>query len=175
MIWIFGATLLILFIWAVSLRLTSDDLKYDQRHTVERAIVVLKQKGFARRAFVLRYVTSFRRTDSWWNTYVGHQDAYAATNFPFEVVTLYPEFFEVSVDDNERAVLLLHETYHLFGSGEEAALEGVWRNKQKLDWSAETYGKSKIWKDTRDLTMNKVPTLFQCGPGGHSDCTIEPE
>jgi hypothetical protein len=175
LIWILGATLLILLIWALSLHITSDDLTYDQRHTVHRAIAILKQKGFTRQALVLRYVTTFRRTDSWWNKYVGHQDAYAATNFPFEVVTLYPEFFEISVDDNERAVLLLHETYHLFGSGEEAALEGVWRNKQRLDWSAETHGHSKIWKDTRELTINKVPTLFQCDPGGHSDCTIEPD
>jgi hypothetical protein len=175
LIWILGATLLILLIWSLSLHITSDDLMYDQRNAVERAIAVLKQKGFAKQAFLLRYVTAFRRTDSWWNNYVGHQNAYAATNFPFEVVTLYPEFFEVSVDDNERAVLLLHESYHLFGSGEEAALEGVWRNKQRLDWSADKYGHSKVWKDTIELTMNKVPTLFQCGPDGHSDCTIAPD
>ena len=175
LIWILGATLLILIIWSLSLHITSDDLRYEQRHTVERAIAVLEQKGFARQAFVLRYLTSFRRTDSWWNYYVGHQDAYAATNFPFEVVTLYPEFFEKSVDDNERAVLLLHEAYHLFGSGEEAALEGVWRNKQRLDWSAERYGNSKVWKDTIELTMDKVPTLFQCGPDGQSDCTSKPD
>jgi hypothetical protein len=173
--WILGTTLLILLIFALSLHATSDQLEYDQRHAVQSAIALLEQKGFAERAFVLRYVTSFRRTDNWWNRYVGHQDAYAATNFPFEVVTLYPEFFVTSVDDNERAVLLLHETYHLFGSGEEAALEGVWRNKQKLGWSAETHGHSKVWRDTRELTMNKVPALFQCGPDGSSDCTNIPD
>ena len=103
--------------------------------------------------------------------YVGHHDAYAATNFPFEVLTLYPEFFQHSVDDNERAAILLHETYHLLGSGEQAALEGVWRNKQRLGWTAEKHSQTKVWINTRDLTMARVPNLFSCGQDGKSDCT----
>jgi hypothetical protein len=49
------------------------------------------------------------------HNYVGHQTAYAATNFPFAVVTLYPTFFKYAVDDIERATILLHESYHLLG------------------------------------------------------------
>jgi hypothetical protein len=50
----------------------------------------------------VRTVVSYRRTDNWWNQYVGHHAAYAATNFPFGVVTLYPAFFRYAVDDTER-------------------------------------------------------------------------
>ena len=44
------------------------------------------------------------------------------------------------MDDTERAAILLHESYHLFGSGEATALEGVWRDKQRLGWTADKYG-----------------------------------
>ena len=119
---------------------------------------------------MLRHFAHFRGTDNWWNRYMGHREAYAATNFPFEIVTLYPEFFDVSTDDNERAVILLHESYHLFGHGEAATLEGVWRNKSKLDWTAEKYEKTKVWKNTREATLSLVPELFRCGPDAQSDC-----
>jgi hypothetical protein len=170
LLWILSATLLLLFASYMSLLITSDDLGFDQRQIVQKAITILGQKGFAREAFVLDHLTIYRETDNWWNKYVGHHDAYAATNFPFEVVTLYPEFFEDAVDDNERAVILLHEAYHLFGSGEEAALEKTWRQKERLGWTADKYAQSRVWKNTRELTMNRVPTLFQCGPDSHSDC-----
>ena len=127
--WIVGTTLLILLVAYLSLLLTSNDLQFDQRHTVDAAIAVLKQNGFERQVFALNHLTRYRSTDSWWNGYVGHQNAYAATNFPFEVVTLYPEFFNTAVDDTERAAILLHESYHLYGSGEAAALESTWREK----------------------------------------------
>ena len=171
LLWILGATLFLLFSFYMSLRVTSDDLGYDQRQIVRRSVTILEQKGFAREATVLSTFTTYRDTDNWWNKYVGHRDAYAATNFPFEVLTLYPEFFADSADDDERAVILLHEAYHLFGSGEEAALEGVWRNKQRLGWTEEKYGQSRVWKNTKELTMNLVPQLFQCGPDRKSDCT----
>ncbi len=132
--------------------------------------MVLEQKGFGKEGFVLRNLVTYRETDNWWNTYLGHRDAYAATNFPFEVLTLYPEFFANSADDEERAAILLHEACHLFGSGEEAALEYVWRNKQRLGWTADKYSQSRVWNNTRDLTKNLVPKLFQCGPDGKSDC-----
>jgi len=154
----------------MSLLITSEDLGFDQRQIVQKAIAILGQKNFAREAFVLDHLTTYRETDNWWNRYVGHHDAYAATNFPFEVVTLYPEFFDVAVDDNERAVILLHEACHLFGSGEDAALEKTWRQKERLDWTADKYAQTRVWKNTRELTMNRVPTLFQCGPDGRSDC-----
>ena len=171
LLWVAGTTTLLLFIAYMSLLLTSDDLSYDQRQTVNAAIAMLEQNGFGKQAFVLNRLVRYRGTDNWWNRYVGHHDAYAATNFPFEVLTLYPEFFQHSVDDNERAAILLHEAYHLFGSGEEAALEGVWRNKQRLGWTVEKYSQTKVWINTRDLTMAQVPNLFSCGQDGKSDCT----
>lgn len=171
LLWILGATLFLLFAFYMSLRVTSQDLGYDQRQIVARSVAILAQKGFSREATALSTFTTYRSTDNWWNKYVGHRDAYAATNFPFEVLTLYPEFFAHSADDDERAVILLHEAQHLFGAGEEGALEHVWRNKQRLGWTEEKYGQTRVWINTKELTMNLVPQLFKCGPEGNSDCT----
>jgi hypothetical protein len=170
LLWILGATLFLLFASYMSLRVTSDDLGYEQRQIVQRGIAILEQRGFSSEALVLGTFTTYRSTDSWWNKFVGHRDAYAATNFPFEVLTLYPEFFADSFDDYERAAILLHEARHLFGSGEEAALEYVWRNKRRLGWTEEKYGQTKVWNNTKELTMSLVPNLFQCGPDSKSDC-----
>ncbi|HVQ38043.1 MAG TPA: hypothetical protein VMS31_10955 [Pyrinomonadaceae bacterium] len=171
LLWILGATLFFLFASYMSLRVTSDDLGSDQRQIVHRSVTILEQRGFGSEARLLNTLTSYRSTDNWWNRFVGHRDAYAATNFPFEVLTLYPEFFSDSADDLERAAILLHEARHLFGSGEEAALEFVWRNKRKLGWTEDKYGISKVWINTKEQTLNLVPSLFQCGPDGKSDCT----
>jgi hypothetical protein len=108
--WILGATLIALLMCYGSLLISSDGLQPDQRESVQQAIAVLEQHGFNREAFILKHLTVFRSTDNWWNRYLGHRDAYAATNFPFEVVTLYPEFFSVPIDDNERAAVLLRRT-----------------------------------------------------------------
>ncbi len=170
LVWISGTTIVLLFGFYLSLLLTSEDLGFQQREMVSNAIAVLQEKGFQKQVFVLNHLVKFRATDNWWNGYVGHHDAYAATNFPFEVLTLYPEFFAVAVDDNERAAILLHETYHLFGSGEETALEGVWREKKRIGWIEERYGATKVWNNTRQLTMAQVPDLFLCGTDGKSDC-----
>jgi hypothetical protein len=170
-LWILGATAILLFAFYLSLLLTSNDLGFAEREVVTRAVQVLKQKGFRTEAFVVAHLTTYRSTDNWWNNYIGHRDAYAATNFPFEVLTLYPEFFKASVDDDERAAMLLHEAYHLLGSGEEAALKGVWRNRRLLGWTEDKYSQSKVWRNTRELTMARVPNLFQCGDDAKSDCT----
>jgi hypothetical protein len=170
LLWILGATLFFLFVSYMSLRVTSDDLGYDQRQIVRRSIAILEQKGFSREATVLNTFTSYRGTDNWWNRFLGHRDAYAATNFPFEVLTLYPEFFVDSADDLERAAILLHEACHLFGWGEEASLEYVWRNKHQLGWTEDQYGQSKVWSNTKEQTSGLVPKLFQCGSDGKSDC-----
>jgi hypothetical protein len=87
--WIVGATTIILIIFYLSLLFTSDGLQTTQRDQVQRSIAILEQRGFSSEAFVLKRLASFRRSDNWLNAYVGHRDAYAATNFPFEVVTLY--------------------------------------------------------------------------------------
>jgi hypothetical protein len=169
-IWICGTTLLLLFAAYMSLLLTAEELGFEQRQAVKQAIAVLQQKGFAKEAFVLGNLVEYRSTDNWWNKSVGHHSAYAATNFPFEVMTLYPEFFNTAVDDTERAAILLHESIHLYGAGEEAALEGVWRDKQRLGWTGDKYGQTKVWNNTRELTATSLPKLFQCGTDGHSDC-----
>ena len=163
-------TLVLLFTFYMSLLLTSEDLQYDRRQTVKAAIAILQQKGFARQAFMLNNLVKYRGTDNWWNLYIGHRDAYAATNFPFEVVTVYPDFFETAVDDTERAAILLHESYHLFGSGEATAFESVWRDKQRLGWTEDKYAQTKVWRNTRELTEAEVPKLFTCGTDQHSDC-----
>ncbi len=168
--WIAGATLICLLICYVSLLISSDGLQPDQREEVQQASAVLEQHGFNREAFILKHLTVFRSTDNWWNRYIGHRDAYAATNFPFEVVTLYPEFFSVPVDDNERAAVLLHEASHLMGGGEEAALGSTWRNKQRLGWTADRYKQTRLWYATEQLTKAQFPYMFKCGPDGQSDC-----
>jgi hypothetical protein len=171
LLWIATTTLLLLFIGYLSLLLSSDDLTYEQNNVVRSAVAVLTQKGFDKQAFVLNRLVKYRSTDNWWNRFFGHRDAYAATNFPFEVLTLYPEFFNHSTSDTERAAILLHESYHLFGSGEQAALDGVWRNKRQLGWTADEYGHTRVWNATQELTMSQLPHLFSCGPEGKSDCT----
>jgi len=168
--WIVGATLISLLVFYLSLLISSDGLQPDQRESVQKAIAVLEQHGFDREAFILKHLTVFRGTDNWWNRYIGHRDAYAATNFPFEVVTLYPEFFTVPVDDNERAAVLLHEASHLMGGGEEAALGFTWRNKQRLGWTADRYKQTRLWYATEQLTRAQFPYIFKCGPDGQSDC-----
>ena len=134
------------------------------------AIVVLEQAGFSREAFTLGHVVSYRRTDNWWNWHVGHQTTYAATNFPFGVVTLYPAFFKFPVDDTERATILLHESHHVFGESEEAALQRVWFEKRRLGWTAPQYSHTRVWKNTREWTLTAVPKLFTCGDDRRSDC-----
>lgn len=168
---VLGSVLLILLIFYGSLLKSSERLSYDQQQVVAGSIRVLDESGFSREAFILRNLVAFRATDNWWNRWVGHREAYAATNFPFEVVTLYPEFFNNAVDDTERAAILLHETYHLYGSGEPAALEATWRNKKRLGWVKEKYAQTKVWRNTRELTVNQVPQLFRCGLENNADCT----
>jgi hypothetical protein len=161
---------IILLVAYLSLLATSDAIDSKQREAVNRAVDVLDRKGFSQEAFMLRHAVSFRATDNWWNRWVGHADAYAATNFPFEVVTLYPDFFNLPVDDVERAAILLHETYHLYGHGEEAAFKGAWRDKRRLGWTRSTYGETSVWKNVAESTYNYAPQYFQCGTDLRSDC-----
>src|SRR5213594_2860876 len=169
-IWVLGATLVILIIWYVSLLISSDGLQTEQRQKVENAIALLQQQGFSREAFLLKHLTMFRSTDNWWNKYIGHRDAYAATNFPFEVVTVYPEFFQIPIDDRERAAVLLHEARHLFGEGEDAALQYTWQEKKRLGWTSDKYGRTRLWDATENLTRARFPWIFQCGSDRQSDC-----
>src|SRR5205807_6965237 len=160
--WVLGATSIILVIWYASLLVSSDGLQTDQREKVQNAIAVLHQQGFSREAFILKHLTAFRSTDNWLNAYAGHRDAYAATNFPFEVVTLYPDFFQLPVDDRERAAVLLHEACHLMGDGEDAALNSTWHAKRQLGWTADRYNQTRVWDATERLTRARFPYMFQC-------------
>jgi hypothetical protein len=157
-----GAVIAVLFGWWVSLFATSEGLDPDQQVIVYRALDLLEERGFTKEVFALRNVARFRSTDNWWNLYNGHYQAYAATNFPFEIVTIYPWFFDLPQDDVERAVILLHEAQHLMGADEETALRRVWALKSRVDWTAETYGRSKVWKNTREWTQASAPDLFTC-------------
>jgi len=168
--WIVSTTLIFLIVWYFSLLISADGLQSEQYLKVDVAIGLLELRGFSREAFVLRHATVFRSTDNWWNRYLGHRDAYAATNFPFEIVTLYPEFFNTPVDDCERAAVLLHEARHLLGDGEEAALKSTWVAKQRLGWTADRYNQTKVWNNTERLTKTEFPYMFQCGSDGQSDC-----
>lgn len=169
-IWILTTTAILLVAFYSSLLLTSDRLNADQRAKVQKAVALINERGFTSEAFVLNRLASFRSNDNWLNAYVGHRDAYAATNFPFEIVTLYPEFFEVPVDDCERAAVLLHEARHLLGDGEDAALEKTWKSKRQLGWTTDKYGQTRVWDATMRLTKSRFPYLFQCGGGGQTDC-----
>jgi hypothetical protein len=170
LLWIAGVTMTILIGCYVSLLASSDALSPEERQVVMSAVSELERAGFSRESMALRHLVSYRSTDNWWNRYVGHQTAYAATNFPFGVVTLYPTFFKYPVDDVERATILLHEAYHVFGEAEEAALQQVWIRKQKLGWTSLQYSHTRVWKNTREWTAGGVPLLFRCGPDGRSDC-----
>jgi hypothetical protein len=169
-IWIAGVTLVLLIIWYASLVLSSNGLQPDQRDKVRAAIALLEQQGFTHEAFILKHLATFRSTDNWLNSNIGHRDAYAATNFPFEIVTLYPDFFQMPIDDRERAAVLLHEARHLLGDGEEAALHFTWINKRQLGWTTEKYSGSAVWDATARLTRVSFPYMFQCGADGKSDC-----
>jgi hypothetical protein len=170
LLWVAGMTLALVLAGFMSLLVTSRGLDDDERQAVADATTVIEKAGFSKEAFVLGNLVRYRGTDNWWNQYIGHQSAYAATNFPFEVVTLYPAFFELAVDDTERAAILLHESYHLFGAGEEAALQRAWLEKARLGWTADEYSQSRVWKNTREWTAGSVPGLFTCGTDAHSDC-----
>ena len=168
---VFGLAGFILFLWYASLIGTSEPVVLGQRKIVDQAIDVLERRGFADEVFVLRHLVYYRATDNWWNRRVGHESAFASTNFPFEVMTLYPAFFEQPVDEVERAAVLLHEAYHLFGYKEEGAVEGVWRDKKKLGWTKEKYANTPTWTNVKASTQEYAPELLRCGQDRRSDCT----
>ena len=164
------AILLSIFAWSRSLLLTSIPIDDEQRPIVLHAVEILERAGFGKEVTMLRNFANYRSTDNWWNTYLGHSQAYAATNFPLGVVTLYEPFFRATTDDTERAAILLHEAQHLLGAGEPAALETTWRQKSRIGWTADKYGDTKVWRNTREWTTADVPSLFQCGADGRGDC-----
>jgi hypothetical protein len=155
----------------VSLVFSAKSLSYEEKQKVNSAIKILEQKGFSKEATMLNYFTVFRGSDNWLNASVEKENAYAATNFPFEIITIYPDFFNKTNDDLERAAILLHEAQHLKGSDEKDAYEYVWRNREKLGWTKEEYGETKLWRAIRKQTKEYAPNLFHCELGELGDCT----
>ncbi len=158
-------------VFYASLVFSAQPLGIQQMRSIEAAVDLLESKGFKGEAFLLRRVAIFRSEDNWLNASVEKENAFAATNFPFEIVTIYPDFFSYPVDDVERAAILLHEAKHLEGSDEKAAYEFVWRNREILGWKTERYQHSKILSQVRGQTREAVPNLFVCDINPYDDCT----
>jgi hypothetical protein len=158
----------------ISLVGTAKRLNSDQKSSVVRAIDHLRAAGFDREVLFLENFTAFRSSDNWLNASVAKENAYAATNFPFEIMTLYPDFFTYPVDDVERAAILLHEARHLLGDDEKEAYEFVWRSRKRLGWVEANYWRSPVWSNVREQTRDAVPGLFVCEFQRYSDCTDDP-
>ncbi len=163
--------LLVIFGFYISLVDSSKALSYQEKKTVQASIEILRTKGFSSEVFLLDYLTAFRANDNWLNASVEKENAYAATNFPFEIITIYPDFFTYPIDDTERAAILLHEAQHLKGADEKEAYKFVWKNRQKLGWTQENYANSVIWQNVRKQTKEFVPEIFVCETNIYSDCT----
>ena len=155
----------------LSLILSAKKLTYDEKKAVGTAVQILENKGFSSESFFLNYLTAFRSNDNWLNASIEKENAYAATNYPFEIMTLYPDFFAVPLDETERAVILLHEAQHLKGADEKEAYEFVWKNRKKLGWTKENYRNSVIWLNVRKQTKEYAPHLFVCDANEYGDCT----
>lgn len=155
----------------LSMLFTSASLRYEEKKQIQNAVKILKVKGFDTEVFLLKYLTSFRGDDNWLNASTKFENAYAATNFPFEIMTVYPDFFVYPADDTERAAILLHEAQHLKGADEKEAYEYVWRNRKKLGWTKGTHGRSIVWQNIRRQTREFAPNLFVCDWNEAGDCT----
>jgi hypothetical protein len=155
----------------ISLIVSARPISREQNETLQKSILVLEHKGFEKEASLLRHLTVFRSTDNWLNSLIEKENAYAATNFPFEIITLYRDFFEYPADDVERAAILLHESKHLQGYGEKEAYEFVWKNRGRLGWIFANYHSSAVWQNVRKQTREYSPNLFVCDFNNFNDCT----
>lgn len=160
-----------LFGFYLSLIGSCQRLSYEEKQTVFKAVAVLDEKGFSKEVFLLRYLTAFRANDNWLNASIPKENAYAATNYPFEIMTIYPDYFSFTENDTERAAILLHEAQHLKGADEKQAYKYVWENRKQLGWTKEIYESSVIWRNVRLQTKELVPELFTCDDKEYSDCT----
>lgn len=155
----------------LSLVLSAKPLTYDQKQVVSESTELLRSRGFATEAFLLSRVATFRSTDNWLNSSVVKENAFAAANFPFGIVTLYADFFTYPADEVERAAILLHEAKHLQGADEKEAYEFVWSNRERLGWTSDKYSESVVWKEIRKQTRDIAPEIFVCHVNPADDCT----
>lgn len=163
----------VIFGFYLSLMASAKSLSIEQRIEVRKAIAVLNDRGFSSEIFVLYHFAVFRSEDNWLNASVAKENAYAATNFPFEIVTLYPDFFTYPIDETERAAILLHESRHLRGEDEHDAYAFVWKHRKQLGWTKEKYAQSVVWRNIRKQTKDNVSELFVCNDNDIEigDCT----
>ncbi len=155
----------------ISMVLSAKGMSYEEKKTIAASIEMLEAKGFTDEAFLLKRFAVFRSEDNWLNASVAKENAFAATNFPFGIVTVYPDFFTYPADDVERAAILLHEAKHMQGADEKAAYEFVWRNRKTIGWTTEAYSTSIVWSEVRKQTRDYAPGLFVCDVNKSSDCT----
>ncbi len=168
-----SAVLIALFIlcgFYFSLLQSAEPLSAEQYSRIQNAIKILEKGGFDREVFLLRNTVAFRSTDHWFNNATREENAYAATNFPFQIITLYDSFFTRPADEVEQAMILLHEAQHLQGAGEPAAYEFVWRNKKRLGWMRDKYAGTRVWQNVVEDTKHYAPNLFQCNFNQNADC-----
>lgn len=163
--------ILAIFGFYFSMIFTSAPLKSAEKLQIQKAIGVLQEKEFSKDVLLLKFLTNYRSNDNWFNASTKFENAYAATNFPFEIMTIYPDFFTFTVDDTERAAILLHEAQHLKGADEKEAYEYVWRNRKILGWTKDKYNNSIIWRNVRKQTQEYAPNLFVCDWNEAKDCT----
>lgn len=161
----------VIFGFYLSLMASAKGLSPEQGYQVRRSIAVLNERGFSDEIFLLAHLSIFRSEDNWLNASVAKENAYAATNFPFEIITLYPDFFTYPVDETERAAILLHESRHLRGEDEHDAYKFVWEHRKQLGWTKEKYVSSVVWRNIRKQTVENVPELFICAGNDAGDCT----
>lgn len=165
------AAVLALFAFYLSLVATSAPVEPQDMAKVRRAIVLLDEKGFGREVFLLRHFATFRSRDNWLNGFAEKESAFAATNFPFQIITLYPDFYSKATDDTERAMILLHEAQHLQGKDERGAYSYVWQHREQLGWTQISHGTTPSYITISQLTRENAPELFTCAEKVWNDCT----
>ena len=166
-----GVSFALLIFAYLSLLWSATPLNFEQQKQVDEAIQIIETRGLVNDAFWLRRA-AYRSNDNWLNVTAGHGEAFAATNFPFEIITLYPEFFTRAADATERAAILLHEAQHLRGANEEQAYTFAWNNRYKLGWTPELYQATRIYKSVVASTKENAPKLFRCDWKPENDCTM---
>jgi hypothetical protein len=165
------SALIALGVFYSSLIATSQPITAEQYAMVDEAIEVLESKGFEREVFLLRNTAQFRGSDNWFNSAMLKADSYAATNFPFQIVTLYPDFYSKTTDKVERAMVLLHEAKHLESKDEAAAYAYVWQNRDRLGWTQLSHGTTATYVTISEQTRENAPDLFTCPDKVWNDCT----
>ena len=165
------AVVLALIAFHLSMLATSTPPSSKEQEALSRAIDLLHDRGFTNEAFLLRHTVTFRGSDNWLNLMTEKENAFAATNFPFQIVTLYPDFYVRLKDDTGRAMVLLHEARHLLNDDEHAAYAYVWEHREQLGWTQASHGTTPIYITIEQQTREHAPEIFNCSEKLWNDCT----